>query len=155
MFIRSLSAILAGLSMFAATVAAAEDRPMKLESAVHVLKAEQEGQAPKLVDAQNVVPGDQLVFTTRYRNEGSAAVNDFVIVNPVPADVVLAEAPEATATVSVDGAKTWGALADLVVVDEEGQERPANISDITHLRWAFSAIPSGEAGQVRFNAVVR
>lgn len=155
MFIKALSGLLVGISIFSASLAAAQDKPMKLESTVHVLKAEQESEAPTLVDAKNVVPGDQLVFTTSYRNQGSAAVDNFVIVNPVPSDVVLAEEPEAAAAVSVDGAKTWGTLADLVVVSDEGEERPASIADITHLRWAFSAIPSGETGQVRFSAIVR
>lgn len=155
MFIKSLSIFLAGLSMLVAQGATAQAKPMKLESAVQVLKSETEGAEPRLIDAQNVVPGDTLVFTTRFSNESSAAIDDFVIVNPVPANVVLVEEPEAAAEVSVDGAKTWGKLAQLVIIESDGQGRPATIGDITHLRWAFSEVPSGEAGQVRFNATVR
>ena len=155
MFIKSLSILLAGLSMIVAQGAAAQGKPMKLESAVQVLKAETQDAEPRLVDAQNVVPGDTLVFTTRFHNEGSAAIDDFVIVNPIPANVVLAEEPEAAAEVSVDGAKTWGKLAELVIIESDGQDRPATIKDITHLRWAFSQVQPGKAGQVRFNATVR
>ena len=156
MFIRIISTIFIGLSLFSAAVTSAQDTPMKLESAVQLLKpAEGDGQEPQLLDAKNVVPGDTLVFTTSFRNQGRAAVNDFVIVNPVPADVVLAEAPSADAQVSVDGAKTWGRLADLRVVESSGEERAATVGDITHLRWAFSEVPSGETGRVQFNATVR
>lgn len=155
MFLKYLSMLFAGLSMIVAQGVAAQGKPMKLESAVQVLKAETEGAEPRLIDATNVVPGDTLVFTTRFSNEGSDAVDDFVIVNPVPANLLLADEPEAVAEVSVDGAKTWGKLAQLVVVENDGQERPATIEDITHLRWAFSQVPPGEAGQVNFNATVR
>lgn len=141
--------------MIVAQDVAAEGKPMKLESAVQVLKAETEGAEPRLIDATNVVPGDTLVFTTRFSNEGSDAVDDFVIVNPVPANLVLVDEPEAVAEVSVDGAKTWGKLDQLVVVENDGKERPATIEDITHLRWAFSQVSPGEAGQVNFNATVR
>ena len=155
MFLKYLSMLFAGLSMIVAQDVAAEGKPMKLESAVQVLKAETEGAEPRLIDATNVVPGDTLVFTTRFSNEGSDAVDDFVIVNPVPANLVLVDEPEAVAEVSVDGAKTWGKLDQLVVVENDGKERPATIEDITHLRWAFSQVSPGEAGQVNFNATVR
>ena len=118
MFIRMISTIFIGLSIFSAAVTSAQDKPMKLESAVQLLKpAEGDGQEP--------------------------------------ADVVLAEAPSADAQVSVDGAKTWGRLADLRVVEFSGEERAATVGDITHLRWAFSEVPSGETGRVQFNATVR
>ncbi len=61
---------------------AAQERPIKLESDVKLVQpAQQQGDAPKLVAAEGVVPGDTLVFTTSYRNEGSSVVNDFVIVS--------------------------------------------------------------------------
>lgn len=128
---------------------------MSLESGVQLLRVEGEGSQPQLVEAKNVVPGDTLVFTTKFRNQGASAINDFVIVNPLPADVVLASEPAADAVVSVDGGKAWGRLSELTIADSNGQERPATIRDITHLRWDFSEVPSGEAGQVQFSATVR
>ena len=156
MFIKIISAILISISTFSASVATAQEKPMRLESAVQLLKpADESGGEPALLDAKNVVPGDTLVFTTSFRNQGSAAINDFVIVNPVPADVVLADEPAADAQVSVDGAKTWGQLAELIIIESSGEQRAATISDITHLRWTFSRVPSGETGRVQFSANVR
>lgn len=156
MFIRALSVLVAGFSVFLAGFASAQDKPMKLESAVQlVMAAEGADGEPRLVEAKNVVPGDTLVFTTSFRNQGGAAIKDFVIVNPVPADVQLADEPGSEAEVSIDGAKTWGRLGDLTVAEVNGQKRPATIEDITHLRWAFTEIPSGKTGRVRFSATVR
>ena len=71
-----------------AVPAAAQERPVKLESDVHLLRPANEGGEAQLVEPQGVVPGDTLVFTTRYRNEGSKPVTNFVIVNPVSAELV-------------------------------------------------------------------
>src|SRR6478609_12146560 len=112
-------------------VAAAQERPIKLQSDVKLVRQAQQGGASELVAPEGVVPGDTLVFTTSYRNEGASAVSDFVIVNPVPTDLVLTDEAAAGTEVSVDGGKQWGRLADLEIVKEDGEERPATIEDIT------------------------
>jgi len=156
MFINALWTTLIGASMAVASPVFAQDKPMKLESDVQLLKvAEQEGAEPQLLEAKNVVPGDRLVFTTRFRNQGSTPVDDFVIVNPVPADVELTDEPATGAQVSVDGARSWGRLTDLSIIELSGEQRPATIHDITHLRWEFSRVPAGDAGRVQFSAQVR
>src|SRR6478609_2375929 len=121
--------------------AAAQERPIKLQSDVKLIRpAQQQGEAPELVAPEGVVPGDTLVFTTSYRNEGASAVNNFVIVNPVPTDLVLTDEAASSTEVSVDGGKNWGRLADLKIVKDDGEERPATIEDITHMRWVFASV---------------
>jgi uncharacterized repeat protein (TIGR01451 family) len=135
--------------------AAAQDRPIRLESDVKLVRPAEQGSAPQLVEAEGVVPGDTLVFTTSYRNEGASQVNDFIIVNPIPADLVLTDEAATGTEVSVDGGAHWGHLADLKLLDEAGQERPATIEDITHMRWVFARVAPSEKGEVRFSARVR
>ena len=135
--------------------AAAQERPIKLQSDVKLVRQAQQGDAPELVEAEGVVPGDTLVFTTSYRNEGASAVNDFVIVNPVPSDLVLTDEAAATTEVSVDGGAHWGSLATLNVVEENGEEHPATTQNITHMRWVFASVAPSEKGEVQFSARVR
>lgn len=135
--------------------AAAQERPIKLQSDVKLVRQAQQGGATELVAPESVVPGDTLVFTTSYRNEGASTVNNFVIVNPVPADLVLTDEAASTTEVSVDGGKNWGRLADLKIVKEDGQERPATIEDITHMRWVFASVAPSATGEVKFSARVR
>lgn len=134
---------------------AAQERPIRLESDVKLVQAAPQGEAPKLVAAESVVPGDTLVFTTSYRNEGSSAVNDFVIVNPVPNDLVLTDEAAAQNEVSVDGGKNWGRLSELTVAGDDGKVRPAGIDDVTHMRWIFARVAPSEKGEVKFSARVR
>ena len=155
MFIRAILAVLISVSALTPGAAAAQEKPVKLESSVHLLRPAEDGAGTQLVEPQNVVPGDTLVFTTSFRNGGSSTVNDFVIVNPVPADLLLSSESAAQTEVSVDGGQRWGPLADLKIVSSEGQEQPASIENITHMRWAFKEVPAGTAGKVQFSALVR
>ncbi len=108
-----------------------------------------------LAEADVVVPGDHLVFSTQYRNAGAQPVTNFVITNPIPAAVTVAPESAATLNVSVDGGKTWGRLATLTVSDGKGGKRAAQAGDVTHLRWTLPLVAPGASGKVGYNAIVR
>ena len=46
-------------------------------------------------------------------------------------------------------------LAELTVAGPDGEPRPAQPSDVTHLRWVLPALPAGGEGAVSFRARVR
>lgn len=152
---KALTALFLTISMLLPGVAQAQGKPMKLESTVQLVRPAEAGGEPRLVAAEGVVPGDTLVFTTSYRNEGGSTVTDFVIVNPVPADLVLSDEAARQTEVSVDGGTNWGRLSELTVLDANNKKRPATIDDITHMRWAIAEVPPAGAGRVRFSARVR
>lgn len=102
-----------------------------------------------------VVPGDRLMFSTEYRNEGTQVVTNFVVTNPLPAAVSFADDSGTAAQVSVDGGTTWGALGTLQVADGKGGMRPAVAGDVTHVRWTIATIAPGASGTVRYHAIVR
>ena len=109
----------------------------------------------ELVEPKVVVPGDRLLFSTTYRNEGAAAVTDFVVTNPVPGAVTVSADAASAVQVSVDGGKTWGLLAALKVSDGKGGVRAALAEDATHLRWTIPSIAPGASGTVEYHAIVR
>ena len=106
-----------------------------------------------LLEAAEVVPGETLVFTTRYRNSTGAVVDNFVITNPLPEAVALAAAGEFE--VSVDDGATYGALSAMTVTDAAGARRPAEPSDVTHLRWVLPQLAVNAAGTVEYRGIVR
>lgn len=108
-----------------------------------------------LVDPGVVVPGDRLLFRTRYRNTASDAVEGFVVTNPLPAGIALAADADPALTLSVDGGRTWGHLAALRVPAADGTRRAAQASDVTHLRWTLPPIAAGEGGEVEFHGIVK
>lgn len=107
------------------------------------------------VDPQVVVPGDKLIFGTRFANKGTEPVERFVVSNPVPPAVRVSAEIDPGLLVSVDGGTTWGKLAELTIVDTAGQPRAALPVDITNVRWILPQIAPGESGNLEFPVTVR
>jgi uncharacterized repeat protein (TIGR01451 family) len=102
-----------------------------------------------------VVPGDRLAFVLSYRNRGAEPATGFTLTNPIPASVAFSGTDDSSASVSVDGGKSWGTLASLKVVAADGTSRPAVAADVTHIRWSFAKpIAAGSAGELSFRGVV-
>lgn len=101
----------------------------------------------------NVIPGDRLAFTTRYVNTSPETVEDFVITNPLPAAVALAETGDFA--VSVNGGTAFDRLENLSVTLEDGATRPAELTDVTHIRWTLARLEPGANGSVQYFAVIR
>jgi uncharacterized repeat protein (TIGR01451 family) len=108
-----------------------------------------------LVTPQKVVPGDRLVFSTAYHNNGTSAVDHFVVTNPLPSGVAYAAEGSEASEVSADGGKSWGQLSKLFVADGKGGQRPAQAADVTHVRWTVAVIVPGATGAVSYHGVVR
>ena len=106
-----------------------------------------------LEEPNQVLPGDKLVFTTRYTNGGAQPATDFVVTNPLPAPVKLARVDGFE--VSVDGGKTFGVLAALKAAGADGKPRPAELGDVTHVRWRVASIAPGASGEIKYFAEVR
>ena len=109
----------------------------------------------ELVDPTTIIPGDRLVFGTDYANKGAEAVSNFVVTNPLPAAVRLAPDADPALDVSVDGGKTWGALATLSMTNPDGTTRPATHADVTHVRWVLASIAPGASGRLTYPAIIR
>jgi uncharacterized repeat protein (TIGR01451 family) len=107
-----------------------------------------------LAEPDDVVPGDRLVFSTSYHNAGSEVVDNFVVTNPLPGAVVLAEDSSAF-LVSTDGGTSFAALSGLTVPAEPTGTRPAMPSDVTHIRWTLARLEPGASGSLSYNAFVR
>ena len=156
--------LFAALTMIAplllgAASASAEDL-VSLEGEVKVERTELVGGVEQTVLAEptDVVPGDRLVFSTSYRNAGAEAVENFVVTNPLPGPVVLAQDDPAF-LVSVDGGATYAALANLTVADADAGTGPgtraAQPADVTHIRWTLARLEPGASGSLSYNAFVR
>lgn len=111
----------------------------------------------KLVEAANAIPGDELIFTIDYVNNGTEPAVNVVLVNPVPehtAYVADSAGGEGTAiTFSVDGGETYGSPDSLVITGDDGEPRAAGPGDYTHIRWVRSGpLAPGGSGSVFFRA---
>ncbi len=147
------------LALFGLIAAPAAANPVALSNSVFVERVSTDAQGNRKVvleEPRVVTPGDRLVFVLNYRNASAKPAEKFVVTNPMPAAVQFAEQGDGIAQLSVDGGKSWGALAALRVTDANGATRPARSDDVTHIRWAFNApIPAGGSGKLMFRGIVK
>jgi len=108
----------------------------------------------------NVGPGDEVIFSNHYVNNGDQPVTDVVILNPVPMHTVYVEKTAGgdftKIEFSVDGGKTFDAPENLKVKDKKGRERIAKAEDYTHIRWIVTKpVAPKEGGVVYFRAKIK
>lgn len=153
---RWLLAALAMLCMGAASAAGGVELSAAVFQQLEV-KAADGSTATKTVPTTTVVPGTKVTYVVTYRNTGAEPAEAVTINNPVPAELVYVAAAgdRAVDAVSVDGGTQYGALAELTVTGEDGQSRPAQATDVTHLRWVLGTLPAGAEGTVSFVAQVK
>jgi len=149
------SAALLALSPTMVTAQTAQPIELKGDVKVSKLVIENGKEKQVLSDPKVVVPGDRLIFSTSYRNNGTETVRNFIVTNPIPNGVMLAPEGAEAHSVSVDGGKTWGKLASLSVSSGDGASRPAVAGDVTHVRWVLPEVAPGAEGKVTYNAIVR
>lgn len=107
------------------------------------------------VPAAKIFPGDEVIFTITYENISDKAVDNFVIVDPVPEHMFYKDGSATgngtNITFSVDKGKTYNTPEKLKVSGEDGKERKAEASEYTDIRWALkNSLQPGEKGKVEF-----
>lgn len=157
LFVQLVAASLA-FAVPAVPVAAQDQQPITLVGDVKLVKTSTDdtgATTTELVAPEVIVPGDRLLFVTSYTNSGAEEVTDFVVTNPLPEAVRLADDADPDLTVSVDGGETWGTLEALTVTGEDGAAQPASQSDVTHIRWTLATVPAGASGELTYPAIIR
>lgn len=149
--------LLAFLALIGAASAAWADVTLASEVFVERVQQDASGKEVKVLEEPKVVvPGDPLVFVLSYKNAGGEPAANFVVTNPIPSAVAYVASESPGAEYSVDGGKSWGALAALTIAQPDGTSRPALPADVTHVRWTFAQpIPAGAEGKLSFRGVVR
>lgn len=113
----------------------------------------------KRVAAEKALPGSEVIYTSTFRNIGSKPAGNIVIVNAVPANTTLvggsAFGENTDIAFSADGGKSWAAADKVKVRGADGKERPAGVSDLTHVRWTYRGeLPAGKQGTAGFRVTV-
>jgi uncharacterized repeat protein (TIGR01451 family) len=152
----------AGLLLLTAAVGAAQEAadPLSIKAIAEVeSKSISHGrEVIKLIPADRVVPGDQVIYTLEVRNTG-AALETPVIVHPVPEHMRYvadsAVGPGAEVSYSVDGGRSFDRAENLKVPGKGGEPRPAVAADYTHIRWRLkNSLKANSVAFVRFRALV-
>lgn len=156
-----LNGLFLGVAALVAAAPAAAQGTGALTSKIELEKvapaAEGADRVTTYVEPDVVVPGDRVRVTLTFANHGSAPASGINITNPIPDGLVFdGTADRQNFSVSVDGAKTFGALEALTVAVPDADTRPATNADVTHVRWIWSdAIGVHQSRSVAFFARVK
>jgi uncharacterized repeat protein (TIGR01451 family) len=149
-------ACLFGASTAFAQEPAADSLQLRAVAEVEIVQEGADGiRAVQRIPAETVVPGDEVIYTLVYDNQGADPAEDVSITNPIPEHMEFRRAAAGPAWLktvySVDGGHVFGALSDLTISDGAGQNRHALPQDCTHIRWQFTrSLAPGETGQVSY-----
>jgi uncharacterized repeat protein (TIGR01451 family) len=159
-----LTALSLGL-LFALPALAADKGGIELKSTAEVditVKNEQGVDQVIRVDAAtaNIVPGDTVIFTTHYENQGTQPATDVVVSNPLDKHMTyVADSAAGKGTrieFSIDHGKTFAQPEQLKVKTVEGKERLATATEYTSIRWTIlGELGSGAKGLVSYKAKVK
>jgi len=154
----SIAALLAG--GLSSQAFAAEQGCIALKSTAEVEQSvvnDKGEKTTKLVAADKVVPGVEVVWTVTASNICKQPSDQVTINNAVPEHMSYvansATGPGADITYSLDG-RTFAA-AEQLTVQENGATRKARADEYKHIRWVFKAsLQPGSQALARFRAVL-
>ena len=115
----------------------------------------------KLVPAPEVEPGQILIFTLNYANNGDEKATNVVINNPIPKDTVymIGSATGDMPRFSIDGGQTFKkpSLLTYEIKGPDGKlvKKIASPEQYTDIRWTVNEIPAGQKGRVAFKVRVK
>ncbi len=155
--------------MFCGSMIYAQEAPAQKTGALDVQTVVQKVQTTsdtagqsktELIPVETALPGDEVVYTVTFKNIGEEPADNIRITNPIPEQMRYvagtAFGPGTEIVYSIDGGSSYAEPAALIVKTDAGVERPAQVDDYTHIRWALNTpLEVGEQSFARFRAVVR
>ena len=154
--------VLGALFVVTAVAAPAADAIVSQLSALkHVVRTDADGKViEEYVPFTTVIPGDTLLCTVEYTNNGATPAARMIVTLPVPPEMTLvpasAQHQDTETAFSVDGGSTFAALDQLSVTENDGTVRPARADDVNSVRWILRTdLAPGATGKVSYLATLK
>ena len=150
--------ILALLALTATIALAEGEISLVMEAQEEVEIINQEGKKEtQYIEPASVIPGDVVLYTIHYHNQGDKPAEAVLITNPIPENMQylneITPFSDTVTTFSVDGGKTFDTSDKLFISKVDGGKRPATTSDYTHIQWRFNnPLPPDSKGAVGYRA---
>ncbi|MDX8377316.1 MAG: hypothetical protein R8L53_04765 [Mariprofundales bacterium] len=117
----------------------------------------------KRVPAENIQPGETVIYQLHYENKGDDDAVNAVIVDPMPDNTIYIDGSAFGAgsdiDFSIDGGKSYKKPSlltyDVAVADGKKEQRTASPEQYTHIRWTVHVIPAGKSGMASFQVRVQ
>jgi len=109
------------------------------------------------VPAERVIPGDEVIYTITFTNNGDEPAENLVVNNPIPEHMHYvpgsASDHSCVITFSVDNGKSFDLPENLKVQDAGGNPVAAKATNYTNIRWTISqSVAPKSGGTVSYRA---
>jgi uncharacterized repeat protein (TIGR01451 family) len=150
------------LTLIAAQATAQEKGCILLKTVAEIEQVttdERGEQSTRLVPAEKIVPGNEVIYTVSATNVCDQEAQNVVIDNPVPQhmDYIGGSAigPGTEVTFSIDGGANFGKADALKVAGADGKPRQAEPREYTNIRWVMrNPLKPGAVAFARFRAIL-
>ncbi|GMR20962.1 MAG: hypothetical protein BMS9Abin36_1560 [Gammaproteobacteria bacterium] len=117
----------------------------------------------KRVKATSVEPGETLIYTLRYINNGDEKATNVKVDNPIPKGSVYvagsAKGINSDITFSVDGGKTFKKASLLTyrtkLANGKTAKKKASPEQYSNIRWLIQSVAPGQGGTLGFRVIVK
>ena len=115
------------------------------------------------VPAENIDPGEIIINTIKYQNNGDEEATDVVLDIPLPIELTYiagsAKSEGSSVTFSIDKGKSYKRASlltyEVILANGKRQSRKATPDSYTHIRWVVKSIPAGKKGSVSYQGRVK
>ena len=116
----------------------------------------------KIVPVEDAEPGQALIYTLKYRNDGDEMASNVVIDDPIPTNTSYipgSATVKGDLSFSIDGGKTYMSppLLTYEIVKSDGSKvkQVASPEQYTNIRWRIPEIAAGAKDEVAFQVIVK
>ncbi|MGD8567018.1 MAG: hypothetical protein PVJ39_02850 [Gammaproteobacteria bacterium] len=158
-----LLALVALLILTPVTASAKPEVTVNMSAHKEVVEVVDGKSVSKLVEAKSTSPGEKLIFTLQYKNQGDEKATNVKVDNPIPKDTVFIVGSgigkNSKMLFSIDGGKTYK-QPSLLTYEEtlpngKKVKKQASPEQYTHVRWVIDEILPGKEGKVGFQVRVK
>jgi len=149
--------------LFFSTIAWAQPKvTITIKAEKEVVVSENGQQVKKVVEAKEILPGEEIRYLLTFTNSGNEVAKNVVINDPIPTGTTYLPGSASDIgdlTFSIDQGKSYKkpALLTYEITTAEGkkEKRVASPEEYTHIRWVLPSVAVGEKGEVSFRIKVK
>jgi len=162
---RRVLSVVIFLSFFLVAPIAAWAKPaivLEISTAKLVVENIEGREVRKFVPTNQAEPGQTLIYTIKYRNDGDETATNVVIDDPIPQGMSYlpgSASDKGELTFSIDGGQTYKkpSLLTYEITNSDGsrEKRTASPEQYTNIRWQLPEVAAGTGDEVSFQVKVK
>ncbi len=163
---RRVLSVVAVLSFYlVAPITAAWAKPLivlEISTAREVVEQVDGQEVRKVVPTDQAEPGQTLIYTIKYRNDGDEAATNVVINDPIPEGMSYlpgSASEKGELSFSIDGGQTYKkpSLLTYEITNPDGSKdkRTASPEQYTNIRWQLPEVAAGAQDELSFQVKVK